>query len=222
VRAATVDRFASDILVNNAALYGDWDMSDQSYDYLKKMIDVNQHSVWLMSHAAAPKMVDGGGGRIINQASGAAYNYVSPFRPEEFNGMGTFNYQMSKWGVVGLTKFMAGSLGTWGITVNCIAPGVIDTEATLKVVPAELIATLAARQTVPGQLHAEHLTGTAVFFTASDGAVRDRAGARDRRRQAHARADDVGDRRARAGSTISVASRSIVDHGQARAPSRIT
>ena len=124
--------------MNNAALYGDWDMGDQSYEYLKKVVDVNQHSVWLMSHAAAPKMVEGGGGRIINQASGAAYNYVSPFRPEAFNGMGTFNYQIAKWGVVGLTKFMAGSLGTWGITVNCIAPGVIDTEATRKAVPGAI------------------------------------------------------------------------------------
>ena len=67
--------------MNNAALYGDWNMSDQSYDYLQKMFDVNQHGVWLMSRAAAPHMVERGGGRIINQSSGAAYNYVSPFRP---------------------------------------------------------------------------------------------------------------------------------------------
>ncbi len=166
---ATVDRFGRlDVLMNNAALYGDWDMSDQSFDYLKKMIDVNQHSVWLMSHAAAPKMVEGGGGRIINQASGAAYNYVSPFRPETFAGMGTFNYQMSKWGVVGLTKFMAGSLGTWGITVNCIAPGVIDTEATRKTVPGAIIEQLAKQQAVPGVLNADDLTGAAVFFASDE------------------------------------------------------
>ena len=166
---ATVDRFGRlDILMNNAALYGDWDMGDQSYDYLKKVIDVNQHSVWLMSHAAAPKMVEGGGGRIINQASGAAYTYVSPYRPEAFNGMGTFNYQMSKWGVVGLTKFMAGSLGTWNITVNCIAPGVIDTEATRRAIPGSIIETLAKQQAVPGVLNAEDLTGAAVYFASDE------------------------------------------------------
>jgi len=166
---ATVDNFGGlDILMNNAALYGDWDMGDQSFEYLKKIIDVNQHSVWLMSHAAAPKMVEGGGGRIINQASGAAYNYVSPFRSDEFTGMGTFNYQMSKWGVVGLTKFMAGSLGTWGITVNCIAPGVIDTEATRKAVPGTVIEMLAKQQAVPGVLNAEDLTGAAVYFASAE------------------------------------------------------
>jgi 3-oxoacyl-[acyl-carrier protein] reductase len=154
--------------MNNAALYGDWDMGDQSFEYLKKVVDVNQHSVWLMSHAAAPKMVEGGGGRIINQASGAAYNYVSPFRPETFDGMGTFNYQISKWGVVGLTKYMAGALGTWNITVNCIAPGVINTEATRKAVPAAAIEMLAKQQSVPGVLDAEDLTGAAVYFASDE------------------------------------------------------
>jgi NAD(P)-dependent dehydrogenase (short-subunit alcohol dehydrogenase family) len=166
---AAVDRFGGlHVLVNNAALYGDWDMGDQSFDYLKQVVDVNQHSVWLMSHAAAPAMVDGGGGRIINQASGAAYNYVSPFRPDEFNGMGTFNYQIAKWGVVGLTKFMAGALGTWNITVNCIAPGVIDTEATRRAVPAGTIEMLAKQQAVPGVLNAEDLTGAAVYFASDE------------------------------------------------------
>ena len=166
---ATVDRFGGlHILLNNAALYGDWDMGDQSFDYLKKVVDVNQHSVWLMSHAAAPRMVEGGGGRIINQASGAAYNYVSPFRPETFNGMGTFNYQIAKYGVVGLTKYMAGALGSWNITVNCIAPGVIDTEATRKTVPVAIIERLAQQQAVPGVLNAEDLTGAAVYFASDE------------------------------------------------------
>ena len=73
--AAAVDHFGRvDILVNNAALYGDWDMADQSLEYLKRVFDVNLHGVWLMTRAVAPHMVEQQHGRVINQASAAAYN----------------------------------------------------------------------------------------------------------------------------------------------------
>ena len=53
--------------------------------------------------------------------------------------MAAFTYSQTKWGVVGLTKFLAGQLGQYNITVNCIAPGVTMTEATKKIVPEEFI-----------------------------------------------------------------------------------
>jgi NAD(P)-dependent dehydrogenase (short-subunit alcohol dehydrogenase family) len=167
---ATVDAFGGiDILVNNAALYGDWDMTDQSYEYLKRVFDVNLHGVWLMSRAVAPHLVGRGGGRIVNQSSGAAYNYRGTGTPADgFPGLSAFNYSQTKWGVVGLSKFMAAQLGAWNITVNVIAPGVIDTEATRKTVPKELLPTLAAQQAVPGVLTADDLTGAAVFFASDE------------------------------------------------------
>lgn len=156
-----------DILVNNAALYGDWDMSNQTYEYLRTVMDVNLFGVWLMTKAVSPHLVQRGGGAIINQASGAAYNYT-PRPRAEFGALSSYNYSLSKWGVVGLTKYMAAELGQWHIRVNCIAPGVIDTEATLSVVPKTILDDLALRQAIPGQLHAEHLTGSAVFFGSDD------------------------------------------------------
>ena len=54
------------------------------------------------------------------------------------------------------------------ITANCIAPGVIATEATLKVVPGPVLETFAEQQAVPGVLHAEDLTGAAVFFATDE------------------------------------------------------
>ena len=168
-RAAAEHFGGIDILVNNAAIYGDWNPSDQSFEYLKRVMDVNLYGVWLMTKAVAPFMVERGGGRVINQSSGAAYNYT-PTVSESFTGLNSYNYAMSKWGVVGLTKYMAAQLGQWNITVNCIAPGVIDTEATRSVIDSSILAMLAQRQSVRGQLGPEHLTGAAVFFATEEAA----------------------------------------------------
>jgi len=138
-----------DILVNNAALYGDWDLADQSEEYLRRVFDVNLHGVWLMTRAAA-------------------YNYLVSLPTEDFGGLSAFNDQQTKWGVIGLTKFSAGQLGQYGITVNCIAPGVVATEATKKVVPPTTIEMLAKRQAVPGVIAAEDLAGAAVFFASDE------------------------------------------------------
>ncbi|MFN8025618.1 MAG: SDR family oxidoreductase [Acidimicrobiia bacterium] len=167
--AKTVEAFGHlDILVNNAALYGDWDMGDQSYEYLKRVFDVNLHGVWLMTRAAAPHMAANDYGRIVNQASAAAYLYRYNFPTDEYEGLGSYSYQQSKHGVVGLTKFSAGQLGRHGITVNCIAPGVVATEATLQTIPREMVEQIAAQQSVPGVLEAEDLTAAAVFFASEE------------------------------------------------------
>jgi 3-oxoacyl-[acyl-carrier protein] reductase len=157
-----------DVLVNNAALYGDWNMADQSEAYLERVFDINLHGVWRMTRAVAPQMVKQRHGRIINQASAAAYNYSGPPGETAFTELGAFSYSQTKWGVIGLTKFSAAQLGRYGITVNCIAPGVIATEATKKIVPAQILEQLAQKQVVPGVMNAEDLTGAAVYFASDE------------------------------------------------------
>jgi NAD(P)-dependent dehydrogenase (short-subunit alcohol dehydrogenase family) len=166
--AATKDAFGRiDILVNNAAIYHDIDNADVSYEYLLEITRVNQHGAWLMARAVAPTMVDQRWGRIINQSSGAAYQYVFP-PMEDFTGLGSFSYSITKWGIVGLTKFMAAQLGQYGITVNCIAPGVTMTEATKKVVPDMYIGGMTAMTAMKQTLEPEDLAGAAVFFASDD------------------------------------------------------
>jgi 3-oxoacyl-[acyl-carrier protein] reductase len=159
-----------DILVNNAALYFDIDNERNDYEYLQRVFSVNLHGAWLMARACAPTMAEQRWGRIINQSSGAAYLYnIAPVT--DFKELGAYTYSQTKWGVIGLTKFLAGQLGQYNITVNCIAPGVTMTEATKKIVPAEFIDMLPAMSTMKRKLEPEDLAGTAVFFASDDAAL---------------------------------------------------
>ena len=165
---ATVAHFGTlDILVNNAALYNDIDNADASYEYLLNVMNVNQHGAWLMARACAPTMVEKRWGRIINQSSGAAYAYMFPPMPE-FHGVGNFSYSITKWGIVGLTKFLAAQLGQYNVTVNCIAPGVTMTEATKKVVPEMFRDGMTMMTAMKQTLEPEDLAGAAVFFASDD------------------------------------------------------
>lgn len=165
------ERFGQlDILLNNAGVYYDLDFGDQSYEYLKRVFDINCHGAWLMTRAVAPHLVERGGGSIINVSSTGAYLYVKN-TPAEFTGVSSYAYPWSKWGVVGLTKMSAGELGRWGIRVNCIAPGVTLSDATRKQVPEERVAAISAMSALKRTLAPEDLTGTAVFFASEDSAL---------------------------------------------------
>jgi 3-oxoacyl-[acyl-carrier protein] reductase len=117
---ATVERFGTvDILVNNAAIYGDYNGTDNSLEYLKQVFDVNLHGQWVMAKAIAPHLVRQRWGRIVNIASIAAYLHQlsAAADPDDFQ-LSSYAYMQSKWGVLGLTRHMAGQLGQFNVTVN--------------------------------------------------------------------------------------------------------
>ena len=167
---ATVERFGRvDVLVNNAAIYGDYVGADNSLEYLKQVFDVNLHGQWVMAKAVAPLMVTQRWGRIVNVASIAAYLHQlsSTADPDNFE-LSSYAYMQSKWGVLGLTRHMAGQLGQFNVTVNCIAPGLVNTEATEKQVPGDFQPMFATMSAMRRNTEPEHMVGVAVFFASSD------------------------------------------------------
>ena len=154
--AAVHERFGrADILVNNAAIYHSMRTDPQltvDIGYWRKVFAVNLDGALLMTQAVAPMMIEGGWGRIVMQSSTAAY----------LGGGG--HYSVSKLALLGLTRGFAKELGPHGITVNGIAPGVVDTEATAATVPAAKLAQLAAMTPLPLQAKPDDLVGTLLFL----------------------------------------------------------
>jgi 3-oxoacyl-[acyl-carrier protein] reductase len=168
---ATMERFGRiDVLINNAAIYYDLDRTENTLAYFNRVLSVNLTGAWLMSRAVERHMKRQRKGKIIHQSSTAAYlgnvGLVSTENPDE--PMPPFHYSVAKIGISGLTKYMAGALGPWGINVNAIAPGVTMTEATKKIVPEEIMSGLIMFSALRKPLEPEDLTGTAVFLAAED------------------------------------------------------
>jgi 3-oxoacyl-[acyl-carrier protein] reductase len=169
--AKTAERFGRiDILINNAAIFYDLARDDHSLEYFNKILSVNLTGVWLCSRAVESYMKRQKKGKIIHQSSTAAYmgntGLVDTTDPD--HPMPPFHYSVAKIGVSGLTKYMAGALGPWGINVNAICPGLTLTEAAKKVVPEEMLQMLPLYTALKRALAPEDLTGTAVFLASED------------------------------------------------------
>jgi len=143
------------ILVNNAGITRDnlaLRMKDTDFD---EVIETNLRAVFRLSRGVMRGMMKARWGRIINITSvvGAAGN------------PGQANYAAAKAGVVGMTKSLAAELGSRNITVNCVAPGFIDTDMTRALSEEQRQALLAH---IPlGRLGAAEDVAAAVAFLAS-------------------------------------------------------
>lgn len=146
---ASVDELASSVaelgplhgVVNNAALangVGGKEFQDIDVEVWDRLMTVNARGPWLVSKALLPQLLTrGAGGRIVNVASDAAL-YGSPRLA---------HYIASKGAVIALTRAMARELGDKGVTVNAVAPGLTECEAT---------------ETVPAERHDLYRTGRAI------------------------------------------------------------
>ncbi|MFZ7169021.1 MAG: SDR family oxidoreductase [Bacteroidota bacterium] len=110
-----------DLLVNNAGIIRDnliWNLSANDFD---AVINVNLKGTWLMCREAAIRMKQQKYGCIVNIASRAW-----------LGNAGQTNYSASKAGIIGLTRSLALEMGRHNVSVNAIAPGLIDTPLTQK------------------------------------------------------------------------------------------
>ena len=105
--------------MSNAGIYPFKPMLDMTFDEWQRVINTNLNSTFLADQAVARQMVSQGrGGRIINIGS------VDSLRPWQ---VGSAAYDASKAGIWGMSKSLALELASYGITVNVVAPGNIDT-----------------------------------------------------------------------------------------------
>ncbi|KLU28020.1 3-ketoacyl-ACP reductase [Caballeronia mineralivorans PML1(12)] len=143
------------VLVNNAGITKDQLAMRMKDDEFDAVIDTNLRAVFRLSRAVLRPMMKARAGRIINITSVVASS----------GNPGQANYAAAKAGVAGMTRALAREIGSRGITVNCIAPGFIDTDMT-KVLPEAQRAALTAQ--IPlGRLGSPEDIAHAVAFLAS-------------------------------------------------------
>ena len=120
VVSAAADAFgAIDVLVNNAGILFSTTLADMEEDEWDLVIDVNMKGTYLFSRAVLPYMKQAGWGRIVNFASTAG---------KAVSTLGGPHYTAAKAGILGLTRATAKEFAPFGITVNAVCPGLVNTE----------------------------------------------------------------------------------------------
>ena len=146
-----------DVLVNNAGITRDGTIMKMTYQMWKEVIDTNLGGCFNMAKAVFPGMRERGWGRIVNIGSingqGGQYGQV--------------NYAAAKSGIHGFTKALAQEGAKFGVTVNALAPGYIDTDM-VAAVPADVLAKIVARVPVGRLGHAEEIARGVAFLCAEE------------------------------------------------------
>jgi 3-oxoacyl-[acyl-carrier protein] reductase len=120
IKSITDEFGAVSILVNNAGITKDNLLMMMKEDQWNDIIDTNLTSIYRLSKAVIRAMMKKKKGRIINIASVVGLT----------GNPGQTNYSAAKAGMLGFTKSLAREIGSRNITVNCVAPGFIDTDMT--------------------------------------------------------------------------------------------
>lgn len=146
------------VLVNNAGITKDGLLMRMKDDDWASVIDTNLTSIYRMSKRAVRGMMKARFGRIINITSVVG----------QMGNAGQANYAASKAGAEGFTRSLAREIGSRGVTVNCVAPGFVETDMTEELDERLINSMLDA---VPvGRMGQPHEIAAAVAFLASDDA----------------------------------------------------
>jgi len=147
-----------DILVNNAGITRDKLMKDMTAADFDAVLNLNLRATFLCCKYGTPAMVAKKWGRVINMSSRA-----------HLGNKGQTNYSASKAGVIGLTRSLALELGKFGVTCNCIAPGVIATPGVTSLPHYQsLVERVAPTLPIPRLGKPEDVAGVAAFLASDD------------------------------------------------------
>ncbi|HZN54917.1 MAG TPA: 3-oxoacyl-ACP reductase FabG [Candidatus Polarisedimenticolaceae bacterium] len=146
------------LLVNNAGITRDNLLMRMKKDDWDQVIETNLSGIYRLCRALVPSMVKARYGRIVNVTSVVA----------RIGNPGQANYAAAKAGIEGFTRSLARELASRNVTVNCVAPGFIDTDMTRALGDAQREALLA--QVPLGRLGAPEDIARAVAFLMSDAA----------------------------------------------------
>ncbi|MFC0220254.1 3-oxoacyl-ACP reductase FabG [Pseudochelatococcus lubricantis] len=147
---------ALNILVNNAGFTRDMRITKMALGDWDAVIDVILKGAFLCTRAALPLMIDGASGRIINISSRA-----------HLGNPGQANYSSAKAGIIGFTRAMALEAGRHHITVNAVAPGIIDTDAVRRLPHYDKVRTAAEKTTPIPRIGEPEDVAAVVTFLAS-------------------------------------------------------
>ena len=147
-----------DIVVNNAGITRDGVLHKMSWEDWNEVMRINLGGCFNMAKASFPGMRERGWGRIVNIGSinGQAGQY------------GQVNYAAAKSGIHGFTKALAQEGAKYGVTVNAIAPGYVDTDM-VAAVPQPVLEKIIAKIPVGRLGHAEEIASGVAFLTSEDG-----------------------------------------------------
>jgi 3-oxoacyl-[acyl-carrier protein] reductase len=146
------------ILVNNAGITRDKLLRDMTAEDWDAVLTLNLRATFLCCKYATPHMVARKWGRVINMSSRA-----------HLGNKGQVNYSASKAGVIGLSRSLALELGKFGVTVNCIAPGIIATPGVTGLPHYQsLVERVAPTLPIPRLGRPEDVAGVAAFLASDD------------------------------------------------------
>ena len=158
--AAVADRLGPvDIVINNAGITRDGVLSKMSFDDWNEVMRINLGGCFNMAEATFGGMRDRGWGRIVNIGSvnGQSGQY------------GQVNYAAAKSGIHGFTKALAQEGAKYGVTVNAIAPGYVDTDM-VRAVPPNVLEKIVARIPVGRLGHACEIARGVAFLCSDEAA----------------------------------------------------
>lgn len=150
------------VLVNNAGVENFTAFQEIDENNWSQLMDVNLKGAYIVTQVVLPDMLDHGWGRIINMASIAA----------QMGAANMVHYAASKGGIIAMTRSLAIELGARGITVNAIAPGLIETPMALRAIEGDRfpvpVEEMLKAYPIPRIGQPEEVAAACAFFASED------------------------------------------------------